>query len=170
MAKNTQNMTPRQILEQKQRAGRSNLLLAIVLTIVNIVMLLGGSDSMLLFSISVPYYAVIFGVIFETQELFITGCVIAAVVLVVYLLCWIMSKKHIGWLVAALVLMCIDTLALIAFYLLAGEISGVVDFVFHALIIYYLGSGISSAKKLQAMPAEPATVEEEQKPICNPEF
>ena len=163
MAKNTQNMTPRQILEQKQKAGRSNLLLAIILTIVNIVMLFAGGDAMLLFSISVPYYAVIFGVILETQQLLITGCIIAAVVLAAYLFCWLMSKKHVGWLIAALVLMCLDTLALIGFYLLAGEISGVLDLLFHVMIIYYLVIGITSTKKLQNLPPE-ETVAEVQLP------
>lgn len=167
MAKNTQNMTPRQILEQKQKSGRSNLLLAIILTVVNIVMLLAGGDAMLLFSISVPYYAVVFGVVLGGQELVITGCVIAAVMLIVYFLCWVLSKKHTGWLVAALVLIIIDTLALVAFYLLAGEISGILDFVFHAMIIYYLAVGISSSKKLKNMPVEEPVITENQQPMLS---
>ncbi len=154
MPRTTQTMTYRQGLEQKEKAGRSNLLIAIILTVLNIVMLIAGSDSMLLFSISVPYYAVIFGVILGGQELLITGCVIATVILLAYFLCWLFSKKHVGWLIAALVLMIMDTLALIAFYMLAGEISGILDFIFHALIIYYIASGISSAKKLKNLPPE----------------
>lgn len=154
MAKAPQNMTLRQSLEQKQKSGRSNLLLAIILTIVNIVLLFTGSETMLLFSISVPYYAVIFGVIFEEQALVITGCVIAAIILAVYFLCWLLSKKRPGWLVAALVLMILDTLALIGFYLLIEEISGILDLVFHAMIIYYLAVGISSTKKLRNLPPE----------------
>ena len=153
-------MTLRQSLEQKQKAGRNNLLLAIILTVVNIVMLLAGSETMMLFSVSVPYYAVVFGVVFESQEMIITGCVIAAVILIVYFLCWLLSKKRIGWLIAALVLLILDTLALIGFYLLAGEISGILDFLFHALLIYYLAAGVHSAGKLKKMPAnEPVAVE-----------
>ena len=57
MARTTQVMTERQLLTQKEKMGRNNLLLAIILTIVNIALFLGGSEMMLLFSISVPYYS-----------------------------------------------------------------------------------------------------------------
>lgn len=154
MAQATQNMTPRQVMEQKYKAARMNLLLAMIFTVANIILLFAGSEVMMLFSISVPYYAVIFGVILESQPMLTTGCVIAAVILVVYFLCWLLSKKHIGWMIAALVLLILDTLALICFYLLAGEISGVMDFVFHAWLIYYLAAGIHSAGKLKKLPAE----------------
>jgi hypothetical protein len=167
MARTTQTMTHRESLTQKAKAGRSNLLLAIILTLVNIVMLVAGGDSMLLFSISVPYYAVIFGVILGGQELMITGCVIAGIILLAYFLCWLFSKKHAGWLVAALVMMIVDTLALIGFYLLAQEISGILDLLFHALIIYYIAAGISSSKKLAALPPEVPVVMDPQIPVAN---
>lgn len=167
MARTTQTKTYRESLEQKAKGGRSNLLLAIILTVVNIVMLVAGGDSMLLFSISVPYYAVIFGVILGGQELMITGCVIAGIILIAYFLCWLFSKKHVGWLVAALVMLIVDTLALIGFYLLAQEISGILDLLFHALIIYYIAAGISSSKKLAALPPEVPVVVDPTEPIAN---
>lgn len=163
MANRTQNMTLRQGLEQKHKSGRSNLLLAIILTVVNIVLLFTGSETMLLFSISVPYYAVIFGVIFEEQAMII----IAAVILAVYFLCWLLSKKRVGWLIAALVLIILDTLALIGFYVLAEEISGILDLVFHAMIIYYLAVGISSAKKLKNLPPEESVALDPEVPVAN---
>lgn len=167
MTRNTQAMTQRQIFEQQAKSGRSNLLLAIILTVVNIVMFIAGSDTMLLFSISVPYYAVIFGFLMGGQELLITGCVIAGIVLFAYLLCWLLSKKRAGWLVAALVLMILDSLALIGFYLLAQEISGVLDLVFHAMIIYYLAVGISGNKKLKALPPEEPVIVDPEAPAVN---
>lgn len=103
MAKYQTNLSPREQLQQKYRSARSNLLLTIILTVVNVVLLIGGSESMMLFSISVPYYAVVFGYITGDQTMLITGCGIAAVMLIVYLLCWIFSKKYTGWLVAAVV-------------------------------------------------------------------
>lgn len=167
MARTTQVMTERQMLAQKEKGGRSNLLLAIIFTLVNIVLFIGGSDSMLLFSISVPYYAVVFGGILGGQELLITGCVIAGLILIVYFVCWLLSKKHMGWLIAALVMMIVDTVALICFYLLAGEISGILDFVFHAMIIYYLVAGISSAKKLKNLPPEEPVAVDSEAPVAN---
>ena len=158
MARTANTMSERQLLIQKEKAGRSNLLIAIVLTVVNIVLFMVGSETMLLFSISVPYYAVIFGSIFAAElgspEMLVTGCVIAGVILAVYFVCWLLSKKRLGWLVVAMVLVIVDTLALIGFYLLAEEISGVLDFVFHVMILYYLIVGIKGAKKLKALPPE----------------
>ena len=167
MARTANTMNERQLLSQKEKAGRSNLLIAIILTVVNIVLFLVGSETMLLFSISVPYYAVIFGSIFAAElgapEMLVTGCVIAGVILAVYFLCWLLSKNRLGWLVAAMILVIIDTLALVAFYLLAGEISGVLDLVFHAMILYYLIVGIRSSKKLKTLPPEePWTAEPAQ--------
>lgn len=167
MAGYAQNMTLRQSLDQKYRSARSNLLIAVILTLVNIVMLLAGSDTMMLFSVSVPYYAVIFGVVLGGQELLITGCVIAAVILLVYFLCWLLSKKKAGWLLAAMVMMILDTLALAAFYFLAGEISGILDFLFHVLIIYYLAAGISADKKLKNLPPEEPVVADAQHNLTN---
>ena len=167
MARTATTMTYRQSLEQKEKAGRSNLLLAIILTVVNIVLLIGGGNSMLLFSISVPYYAVIFGMILGGQELLITGCVIAGIMLLAYFLCWLFSKNHKGWMIAALVLFIVDTLGLVAFYLLAGEISGILDFVFHALIIYYLAGSLSATKKLKTLPPEMPVVLDPQEPLTN---
>ena len=144
MAKTAQMMNERQILAQKERSGRINLLLAIILTVANIVLFLGGSDTMMLFSISVPYYAVIFGSILGGEEMVITGCVIATVMILIYFLCWLLSKQRTAWLIVALALMIVDTLALVGFYWLAGEISGILDFLFHAMILYYLIAGVSA--------------------------
>ena len=167
MANTAQVMTQRQALEQKAKGGRSNLLIAIILTVVNVVMFIAGSESMLLFSISLPYYAVIFGTLLGGQELMVTGCVIAGIILSAYFLCWLLSKKHPGWLIVALVLMILDTLCLIGFYLLAQEISGILDFVFHAMIIYYLIAGISANKKLAKLPPEEPVFVDPEAPVEN---
>ena len=66
----TQLINERQILTLKEKAGRFNLLLAIILTVVNIALSLGG------------------------EEMVITGCVIAAVMLIVCFLCCIGRDHH----------------------------------------------------------------------------
>lgn len=167
MARTAQMMNERQMLAQKEKSGRFNLLLAIILTVVNIALFLGGSDTMMLFSISVPYYAVIFGAIIGGEEMVITGCVIAAVMLLVYFVCWLLSKKRTGWLIAALVLMIVDTLALVGFYFLAGEISGILDFFFHAMILYYLISGVVASGRLKKLPPEEPVVSSPVDPDCD---
>ncbi len=161
MARTQPNLSPREQLQQKYKSARGNLLLIIILTVINVIMLLAGSESMLLFSISVPFYAVVFGYFMEGTAMLITGCVIAAVMLTVYLLCWIFSKKRTGWMITALVLFIVDTVVMALMYLGAGEMSGIMDVLIHALVLYYLISGVSSASKLKKMPPEEPVVASE---------
>lgn len=170
MASVQQNLTPRQAAERQFKMARSNLLLMVIFTVVNVVLLFLGSDSMLLFSASIPYLAVAISVAWGSFELFVAGLVVALILVVVYFLCWLLSKKHPGWLIAALVLFVLDSLALIGFYILAEEAAGMVDVLFHAWVLYYLIIGISSAAKLKKMPAEEPAVEEaatEAEPVAD---
>lgn len=159
MARNDIFLSPRERMEKRYQSARMNLLLAIILTVVNVVLLLTGSDSMLLFSISVPFYAVIMGYAMESGVMLTTGCVIAAVMLAVYLVCWFFSKKHRGWLIAALVLFIVDTLVMGLMYLWLGDATGLLDALIHGLVIFYLSMGIYSAGKLKYMPEEEAEVD-----------
>ena len=52
--------TPRDVHLQRIKTARTDLLLMIVLTVVNIVLYFTQSQAMMLFSASVPYYAVVF--------------------------------------------------------------------------------------------------------------
>ena len=139
----------REQLQKKYAASRSNLLLALVLTVINIVLLFTESNSMLLFSMSVPYYTVAFSRLLDLETV---GLIIAAVMLVAYLLCWILSKKRCGWLVAAAVLFVIDTLCLAGLYILMQDFSGILDAVIHIAVLYYLFPGISAYKRLKKLP------------------
>jgi hypothetical protein len=85
--------------------------------------------------------------------------VVAGVILVLYLLSWILSKKNrYGWLIAALVLFSIDTLIMFAFAGLALDC--IVDYLFHAWVIVSLSIGISNALKLKKMPETEEDVQE----------
>lgn len=148
-----QNQSQREVFRKKYDSARSNLLLAIILTVVNIVIFMAGGESMLLFSMSVPYYAVIFGSLFGIE---IVGVILAAIGLGLYLLSWGLSKKRSGWLILALVLFILDTLAMVGMYLLMEDVSGTMDALIHAWILYYLITGVSSGKKLKTMPEEAA--------------
>jgi hypothetical protein len=162
---NNQNLSQREQLQQKYNASRLNLLLMVGLTVVNIVFFLTGSETMLLFSASIPYYAVIFGEAFPIPALSIGCYVIAGLCLGAYFLCWLLSKKRYGWLIFALVLFILDTLAMGALYLWAGDFSGILDVVIHALVLYNLIVGISIGRKLKTLPAEedaPVTTTEAQ--------
>ena len=155
--------SPEYLLKQVA-GGRYSLLLILIFTVVNLVLLLVDSDRYFLFSASVPYYFTAFGIGMDSAfssgigTYTITALVISLLILGVYLLCWILSKKHTGWLTAALVLFCVDTVGLL-FLSYIFETSNLLDFLLHAWAIYALAHGIYCAgklKKLSAAPASPA--------------
>lgn len=149
-------MTTKETVQQKYRTARNNLLLMLILTIINIILYVVGSDTMMLFSATVPYFGIIIGSVSGNQAFLIFCICIAAAILITYLLCWILSKDHYGWMIVALVLFIIDTLAMIGLYMMAGEISGILDVVIHAWVLYYLIIGVRYGKQLKEMPEEPA--------------
>ena len=155
----------REQLQKKYAASRSNLLLALVLTVINIVLLFTESNSMLLFSMSVPYYTVAFSRLLDLETV---GLIIAAVMLAVYLLCWILSKKRCGWLVASAVLFVIDSLCLAGLYILMQDFSGILDAVIHIAVLYYLFSGISAYNRLKKLPQ--LTPEQESQALELPDY
>ena len=157
-------MSTKEMVQQKYKTARNNLLLMLILTVVNIVLYVTGSDTMMLFSATVPYFGIIIGSVSGSQA-FLTFCIcIAAAILILYLLCWILSKDYYGWMIVALVLFIIDTLAMIGMYLGLGEISGILDVVIHVWVLYYLIIGVKYGKQLKNMPEE--TVNDiEQEPM-----
>ena len=76
-----------------------------------------------------------------------TGILAAGLVLVPYVLCFFLSKRKRGWLVAALVMVCIDTLLLIFFALDSGGfIIFLMDILFHGSTLWLLGMGVKNGK------------------------
>jgi thiol:disulfide interchange protein len=84
---------------------------------------------------------------------------VAAVICVLYLLCWIFSKqRRVAWLIVGLVFFALDTV-----FMLLGGISAdrILDIVFHGWVIISLTGGIIAHSKLKKLPAEePAPVAE----------
>lgn len=151
---NNKTAAPRDQLQAAYNTARSNLLILVVFTVINIVLLLVESDTMFLFSATVPYVALLMGILTGlTPVIVVCGC-IAAISILLYLLCWILSKKSPAWLIVALVFFVIDTAVLALLYISAGEISGIVDFLFHLWVIYYLVVGIINGNKLKKLPEE----------------
>ena len=154
----------REYLLRQVANGRYSLLLIVILTVVNLVLTLLDTGRYFLFSASVPYELVSLGMAFDNGftdgawnvrgTLTYTGLVIALVIVAVYLLCWLLSKKRAGWLTAALVLFIIDTVALviIAFTLYDSPASQLVDLLLHVWAIVELVQGVRGNKKLQELP------------------
>ena len=159
----------RAALYSKFSAARMNILLLIVFSVINILSLTLGSGGFFLFTGAIPYQIVDIGIKlcgFESEEYytqlgiapafdkaFLTVFILIAVaILVLYLLCWLFSKKRGSvWLKVALALVSADTMAM----LLGGNLSTMLlDAVFHIWLIVIIFIGISSYDKLKAMPKE----------------
>ena len=168
----------RQALEVKYRNSRSNLLLIIGFTVINIILLVTKSNSYFLFSAYIPYVLVDLGMLlcgkypaeyygeaFSSAEFFgpgvFWGLLAAALVIVaLYFISWIFSKNgKVGWLIFALVFFSLDTVGM----LLLSEIKTdmLIDIAFHVWVIISLASGIKAASGLKKLPIEEVEIPEE---------
>ena len=160
MKKENQKPVTRQMAQAQYEKSRYNLLLMLIFTVINIFLMVCGSETMLLFSATVPYMAACFGAWEESAAFLGFYATISATSIVAYFICWIFSKKHAGWMIAALVLFILDTLAMIGLYLLAEEVSGVLDVLMHAWILYYLIIGVKYGFLMRKLPEEEPVLEE----------
>lgn len=153
--------SPEYLLKQVA-GGRYSLLLILIFTVVNLVLLLVDANRYFLFSASVPYYFTAFGMGMDSAfssgigTYTITALVISLMILGVYLACWLLSKKHIGWLTAALVLFCVDTAGLLVFSYIF-QTTNLLDILLHAWAIYELAYAIRCAGKLKNLAPQPET-------------
>ena len=132
----------------KYRNMRASLLLILIFSAINLFSPLAGFY--MLFSAYIPLVIVDVGAYFYmvqgmTVVAYVVAVAMAFVTLVPYLLCWIFSKKHVGWMIAALVLFSIDTLFFLIdlfSYLALGDYSFLLDLVFHAWVLVSLILGV----------------------------
>ena len=166
-------MTPktpisREALERSYKNSRGNLLLVVIFTVINAIMAFAGSSSYFLFSAYLPYYSVIFGLAltgrldvdldFQLDEKYLVYFIgFAVLVLGLYLLFWLFSKKHYGWLIPSLVFFALDTLFLLRDSFGSGfDFSMLMDVVFHAWVLLSLVLGIMNGVKLKKLDAAEA--------------
>lgn len=150
MSNTAKKLTPK----SKYDNARANLLLMVILTAVNVILAAAGTDYMMLFSATVPYLFATLGTIEELSSLLVPGIVLAFLGIAVYFVCWLLSKKHYAWMIVALVLFSIDTLAMVALYVLVGDFSGILDMLIHAWVMFYLITGAINGYKLKKQPDE----------------
>ena len=164
--KNDTNKYSRENLLRQIASGRSSLLLILIFTVVNLLFLVLDVDRYFLFSASVPYYLTVLGKGMDNGfssgawdvngTYTITALVISLVILAVYLVCWLLSKKKTGWLTVAMVMMILDTLALalFTFALYDNPVANLMDFLFHAWAAWSLIQGSRAGGRLKKLPPE----------------
>lgn len=162
----TPTPTIMQTLLAKVRNARSNLLSVLIFSVVNIPLIL-FSGGYFLFSLSVtqlltftinevrvdPEFADIL------LPMILIFAVPMAIILGLYFVCWLCSKKRAGWLTFAAVLFGLDCLLLgfsLFLNLSAGafDLFSIIDVAYHVWVMISLIKGAAAAAKLKRMPAE----------------
>ena len=156
--------------------GRYALMLILIFTVVNLLMVMVDADRYFLFSASVPYYLTLLGKAMDngfadgswdvTGTYTNTALVISAVILIVYFLCWLLSRNRGGWLTGALVLFVLDSSALVLFtYVLYGSpLANVMDIFLHGWGLWQLFQAVKSNKKLKELQKKAAARRAEDSP------
>ena len=153
------------VYQQNQlKSARYTLLIAVLFTVLNVVLLLIGTNRYFLYSATIPYYLTFFGFMFDHFTLgtyALTGLVMAAVPMAALALCWFMSKKDSRWMKGALAIFVLDTAAMVGLMLWARELtSSLLDIVFHVWMLISLTQGIKAAGRLKVLEAQPPQTEE----------
>lgn len=163
MEKSVVDKNSPEYLQEKIGAGRHSLLLIMVFTVVNLVMVLLDSGTYFLFSASVPYYLTLYckgmdnyfvdGAWSENGPYTMLALAVSAVILLLFLLCWLLSKKRTGWLIPAAVLFVVDTLALLwcTLNLVYNPADNIVDFLIHFWAIWELLRAIRCGGRLKKL-------------------
>lgn len=184
MARYTRNqagLSPRQLQESRYNGARVNLLIVIVFTLINLILLVTNAGRYMLFSIFIPYLLATTGMEmcgmlpveyydayyeggYAAQEFFAPSVfyvllAISLVIVAVYVLAWLLSKKQRGgWMIAALVLFSLDTLAMVFLGGITADM--LIDYFIHAWVIYELAVGVHAWYRLQTMPEGEAVLVE----------
>ena len=165
MKENKQNFVAPKTPETTFQIARRNLLLMLAITALNLILRITQSNMYFLFSASMPQAALDLGALFEEAGwpgAYAVGIVLALVSVGLYLLCWFLSKKHRGWMVAALIFFALDTLLMFLVYEIDGSM--IIDVLFHAYVLYFLISGAVAMVKMKNNP-EPAVETPSAEPI-----
>ncbi len=116
--------------------GRSSLLSIIIFSIINMISM-PLANSHFLFSSYFPFYCTVLGVSFESTALLLLFSALGLVLLTPYILCYVFSSRHVGWMIGATVLFAIESLFAVGDALLmlaTGVPSMLMDGIFHIVI------------------------------------
>jgi len=158
--------------EMHYNSARHNLLVAIIFTVINCVLAVVGAGVYFLFSCAFPYamaYDGAFwtGIMYSAEEyaemgilasdmlpkwVFFVMLVPAVIAIALYVLCWVFSKNRVGWMIAATVMFVLDTLFMLLYYI--PDITMILDYIFHAWVLFLLIRGIIAHYKLKKIDAE----------------
>lgn len=133
-------------VETKFAKSRSNLLLVVALSTVNVILMLINSGIYFLFSAAFPIFSIELGQIISEESgnsaYYTIGIAVAFLAIAFYGTCYLLSKRYKAFILVALVGFVIDTILLLWLSILEIDISMIIDMIIHAWVIYYLAIGV----------------------------
>ncbi len=156
------------------KLARYMLLATMIVTVLNVVFLLGNVDLYISYCAALPYYLVWLGKLFDNGlqlgalngEFTATGLFMAGILLAVWLVVWWLSFGSRTWLKVGLILVALDLgiLLAVAVVLFGNPISCLWEIIIHAAVIWEMAQGLKAWKQREAYLARqaeaPAPVEE----------
>ena len=149
------------IMTQKQRyirqiiSARSNLLMMMALTGINIILYALKTTISFPFSAILPELSLLIGFLNygETGSISILLLGIGGFVILagIYILCYIKTKTNTNWFKTALVLFAVDTIAYLYFMAPIMDITTIINLLFHVWLLYYLVMAIDAGSKLKKL-------------------
>ncbi len=143
-AQNETAITPENVAEkigeQKYKVARYSLLIVTVLSIVNLFSLIFNGTYFLFSSYITLMIGATGGYIYAEADgdiaILIATVIIGVISVIPYIICWIFSKKKVGWLICAMVLFAFDTLLLLVDTITALDATYIIDLALHGYFIY----------------------------------
>lgn len=147
-------------LRQQVNIARYMLLGTVIATALNLILLLIGSDTQIVYYSAVSYYFAWFGWFFDGGvfgSLAIIGQILAFAVLAFYMLAWYLAAKRSLWLKIGLGMVVIDAVALVLLIicLQAQLMAFFWELALHGAVIYEMAMGISARGKLDLLSQQP---------------
>ena len=145
-------------IEKKFANARKNLMLVIIFSVVNMALTVLNSNISFLFSATVPVLVLQVGQIFSEESgismFLMAAAAIALIIIALYGICFLLSKKRRAFMLVALILFVLDTLFLLWTLTLGFDSGVMLDIVFHVWILYFLISGTKAWIDLKKTPVE----------------
>lgn len=151
--------------------ARINLLIVFILTVLNIIFAAFGSGTYFLFSASVPYFIALLGAMmcgllppeyyaeagalpgeFLPEGMIVGFLLVAVGIAAIYLLAFLLSKKHTAFLLVSFILFIIDTAAMFLIYNFTVDM--LIDLAIHAWVLVELFLGVRAVGRLKQLPAD----------------
>ena len=154
--------------ETKYKNMRLMILTLFVLSIINCVSL-ALIDTFFYFSAYFPFILIVEGysLAVETGAMifYIVFCILALISIIPYILCYIFSKKHVGWMIAALALISVDSILMLIDLIYAPDGFMVVNFAFHVYMVVTLALGVKYGFDVKKEKAAEAAAQASDLPV-----